>query len=410
MNTLLYLAEAFIVAYIMLIISHRIKLPSVSAFVIGGVILGGSLFYWFPLGKTLSENWLFTGELLNRFSIITQIALGIIAFSIGVELEWKRIKTLGKSIFFITIFEALGAFFVVTIVTYIIWKNLPLSLILGSISSATAPAATVSVIQQYKAKGPLTTTILAVIGIDDAISFIIFAFALTITKGYLKGEHINFIDSLINPMKEIFFAVLLGAVIGILAGYLLSRTKEQENGIFILGSAIFIVTGFAQKIDVSELLANMACGIVLINLHPKLKPKIRNVFTSFMPVFYALFFILGGAYLNVSSFPAIWLLALIYFLCRALGKSIGASLGAQIGNALPQVKKYIGLSLLPQVGAAIALALVIQQEFGTGTYGTFGRDLASKTMNILLISTFLTEFIGPYLTKLSLYKSGEAKE
>lgn len=409
MNTLLFLSEAFIIAYLMRYVSYRLKVPSVSGYVIGGVLLGGSLLFWIPGGSSFSESWLFSEKVLDQFSVVVQIALAIIALSIGVELEWKKLRHLGRSILFITFFEAFSAFFLVTIVTYLVWKNIPLSLLLGAVSSATAPAATVAVIQQYRAKGPLTSTIIAVIGIDDAISFVIFAFAMAVTKGKLLGSEIDLYVGLLQPLLGIIQALVLGSVLGFFAAVFLSRTRDKENVMFIVGAVILFISGSAVKLDVSALLANMACGTVLVNLNPSIKSKIRTAFSSFMPIFYSLFFILGGAHLNVSSFPLIWKTALLYFICRAGGKSAGASLGALFGRAPQQVRKLIGFSLLPQVGAAIALALVVQHEFGGGEYGAAGVQLAHDTMNILLVTTLFTEFIGPYMTKISLMKAGEVK-
>ena len=410
MNVLLYLAEAFFVAYLMRIVCLRLKVPAVSGYVVGGVVLGGSIFFWIPDGRIFTEHWLYSEHTLAGFQIVTQIALGIIALSIGTELEWKRLKHLGKSIVFIAFFEATIAFLIVTFVTYILWKNISLSLILGAISSATAPAATVAVMQQYKAKGPLTSTVLAVVGLDDAISFIIFAFALAIAKSSMKGEHIDLMVGLMMPFVEVIASLLLGAFIAFLTAKLINLTNDQENLIFILGAMIFLVAGIASKLKLSELLANMACGAVLINIYPFLKNKIRLSFRSFMPIFSALFFIIGGAHLNLYRFPSLWFISLVYFFCRAFGKISGAFMGAALGKADPLIRRWVGFTLLPQVGAAIALALVVQQEFGTGDYGNSGVELAQMIINVLLITTLITEFIGPYMTKISLFKLGEAKE
>ena len=407
MNFLLYLAEALFIAYLMKIASYRIGIPSVSGYVIGGVLLGGSLFYWIPGGREFSERWLFESTVREQFTIVTQIALCIIALSIGVELEWRRIRKLGRSILFITFFEATAAFLVVAVVTYLIWQDFSLSLILGAVSSATAPAATVAVIQQFKAKGPLTTTILTVVGIDDAMSLVIFAFALTVTKGFLQGEHISIALGIFKPFLEIVLSIVIGGGLGLISAGLIAKTTDSESIIFIIGAMILFISGISTDLDLSPLLANMTFGSVLVNIHSYVKNRIRSSFSSFMPVFYALFFLVGGAYLDVTVFPTIWLMAVVYFGCRFTGKVAGASFGAVLGRSLPQVRRYIGLSLLPQVGVAIALALVIYKEFGSGQYGAEGIRLARDTMNILLITTLLTEFVGPYLTKMSLKKTGE---
>lgn len=410
MNIILYLAEAFLVAYVMRLIAYRLKLPAVSGYVVGGILLGGSLFYWIPGIRDFIERWLFFENARSQLSFITHIALGSIAFTIGIELEWKRIRNLGKSICYIAIFEAFGTFILVMVITYFIWRNFSLAFILGAVSSATAPAATVSVIQQYKAHGPLTNTVLAVVGIDDAISFIIFAFAVTVAKGNLNGESFDIVNGLVRPVFDIIIALFIGSAIGIIGAKLLVTAKEHDSIIFILGAVILWVTSISAILDVSELLANMACGAIIINVYPQLKNKIRLSFSSFMPLFYALFFIIGGAHLNLFELPVIWLLSAVYFLTRAFGKIFGAWTGAVVSSSLPQIRKYVGFTLIPQVGAAIALALVIQEEFGGGSFGQSGIELADITINVLLVTTLLTESIGPFLTKMSLFKAGEARE
>ncbi len=233
---------------------------------------------------------------------------------------------------------------------------------------------------------------------------------ITVVKGNLRGQEIDLVSGLIRPLFEITASLAIGSVIGFIGGKLLTAAKDQEAIIFVLGIIVLWVTGIASMIDVSELIANMACGAIIVNMYPHLLPKIRSGFSAFLPIFYALFFIIGGAHLDISSFPAVWKLAAVYFIVRTFGKITGASVGAVLGKALPQVRKLIGFGLLPQVGAAIALALVVQQELGKGDLGQAGIDIAYKVINVLLITTLLTEFIGPYLTKISLFKAGEAKE
>ena len=410
MNIVLYLAEAFFVAYLMRVVAFRLNFPVVSAYVVGGVLLGGSLFIWMPGGVEFQNHWLFNGESLEELGFITHIALGAIALGIGAELEWKRIKTLGRSIIAIAVCEAFGAFLLVFISVLLIWRDLPFAILLGAVSSATAPAATVAVIQQYKAKGPLTKTILAVVGIDDAISFILFAFAITVAKSSMEGSPINIMTGVVRPVADIVLSLAIGGAIGLAGARLLTMTHDHESGVFVLAAIVLWVTAIAEILDLSELLANMASGIIIVNTYPMLKNRIRTIFASFMPIFYALFFIIGGAYLNLMAFPSIWLFAIVYFFARSAGKILGASTGAVIGNALPQVRRWIGFDLLPQVGAAIALALLVNADFGDGQYGMRGNEMAEDIMNILLVTTFITEFIGPYLTKLSLFKTGEARE
>ncbi len=410
MQIVILLAEAFLAAFLLRTLAHRIGIPSVTGYVVAGVVLGGTLFAWVPGADRLINTWLFSADALDQLSFISRIAIGTIAVTIGAELEWKHISQLGRSIISIAITEAMAAFAMVLLFCWLLTGDIALSMILGAVSSATAPAATVSVIQQYKARGPLTKTILAVVGIDDAISFIIFAFVITMVKGWLSGNEINLMTGLVRPLIDIAVALGIGAAVGFIGGWVLRKVRDQESMVFVLAAVILWTTGIAGLLDVSELLANMTAGVMIVNMYPHLIPKIRSAFASYLPVFYALFFIIGGAHLSLGSLPVIWSVALVYFLARSVGKVMGASAGAVIGKAAPQVRKGIGSSLLPQVGAAIALALVVLEEVGSGMYGDRGDALAWIVINVLLVTTVLTESIGPYLTKLSLAKAGETRE
>ena len=172
---------------------------------------------------------------------------------------------------------------------------------------------------------------------------------------------------------------------------------------------ILLTCGLAQSFHLSALLANMASAAVIVNRALFIKRRIQKVFADFAIVFYALFFITGGAHLDLSSIPAIGVLGMIYFLTRLVGKIGGAHLGAVLGRAGATVRKHIGFSLIPQVGVAVALALVVGREFGTGDYGQAGVDLSSLVVNILLFTTILTEVLGPYLTRRALIQAGEAR-
>ena len=394
----------------MRIISLRLRIPAVSAYVVGGVILGGSLFFWHPGGKSFSEQWLFTRDVLSEMVVITQIALGIIALTIGAEIEWRNIRKLGKSILFITFFGALVPMLFVTVAVTLIWHDFPLGLLLGAVASATAPAATVAVIHQYKSKGPLTNTIFAVVGLDDAFSFIAFAFSLALIKAVLAHESISMLHGIFMPLMEIIISFVVGIAFGTITSRLLYAIDDNESSVFIFAALILTISGLAAAFNFSSLLSNMAAGTTIVNLHPSLKSRLRLSFRAFTPIFFTLFFILGGAHLDLSGIAVIWKISLVFFLCRALGKISGASFGAIVGNALPAVKRWVGISMLPQVGAAVALALVVEHEFGGGAYGNEGIVLSNTIFNILLVTTFFTEFIGPYLTKISLVHAGEVEE
>ncbi len=410
MNLLLYLAEAFLVAYVARQAALRLRVPSVTGYVIGGVVLGGSFLFWAPSLHKAIQPYLLNPGALARLAPISDIALGLIAFSIGAELHLSRIRSLGRSIAFIVLLEAFGAFACVALAVYWWMPGQPhVALVLGTMASATAPAATVAVINQYRARGPLTTTILAVVGVDDAIALIIYAFAAAISKAFLSGAPIDLMSGFLMPVVEVVFSLGMGAAIGALTLPIVRRVKQPEDLLLLTAFTIFLTCGLAQSFHLSALLANMASAAVIVNRALFIKRRIQKVFADFAIVFYALFFITGGAHLDLSSIPAIGVLGMIYFLTRLVGKIGGAHLGAVLGRAGATVRKHIGFSLIPQVGVAVALALVVGREFGTGDYGQAGVDLSSLVVNILLFTTILTEVLGPYLTRRALIQAGEAR-
>jgi len=404
-----YVAAALIAAMVAQWLARKARVPTVTAYVIVGVVLGGSF-----LGEQsqLRQDFLFNADVLKDFSIVSELALGLIAFSIGAELELKRLRSLGKSIICITLLEACCAFAVVTLALGLWLGNGHWSqaLVLGAIASATAPAATVSVIRQYKAKGPLTDTILAVVGIDDAVALIIYEFAAVFAH-FTYGElHGPLWLMAILPFAEVAAALGVGALCGLIALPLLNRSKAPETLMFASVTAIVFTVAVATVITqsmahfhCSPLLTVMAMSATLVNREPLLKQRVGQTIRSFVPIFFAFFFILGGAHLNVLALRAVGVVALIYLVARAAGKIGGASLGAWVGGAQPKVRRFIGYSLIPQVGVAVALAYAVELDFHEH------KDLAMLAMNVLLFTTLITEIVGPLMTRYALVKSGEGR-
>jgi len=392
----LYLAAIFIAAYATKVGVNKIKVPEVTGFVLLGVILG------------VSAVNLLTPEMLNKFSPISTIALGMIAFTIGIELKVDVIKSLGKSIFSIVLCESLGAFTVVFIVlNYIYHAELNTSLLLGAVASATAPAATVAVIRQYKAKGPLTSTILAVVGLDDAAALIIYVFIEGFVSSRLLGTSIAIPTMLLSALLAILEAFAIGIVAAIFYVLILKKVKNNDQIMLLLVAFILGLIGISEYIGVSELLATMAFGAVIVNTSPVLSKKSASIVTNLSPIFITAFFILGGANLNIALIKQIGLLGIFYFFARSIGKTGGASLGAKIGKAPKTVRSLVGFALLPQVGVALALALAINKEFTLPKYGNAGSTMATIVINVLLFTTIITEIVGPLLTRYALKKAGE---
>lgn len=409
-NLLLYLGLIFLLAFYNKSFCKKFNIPEVTGYVLLGVLFG------------ISVLKLFNNEILEGFEYLSSIALGMIAFTIGIELKFDVIKKLGKSIIFIVIMESFGAFFVVFFTLTFLSKmeiinNMQIykSILLAAVAAATAPAATVAVIRQYKAKGTLSSTILAVVGIDDAVALIIYVFASSFAKSLIKGTDVHILEVTYNAVVLVFYAFVIGTIAAFLLIFLLRKIKSTEMIRILLAAFIMILLGLCETLHISELLAIMVFGVLITNFSPVIGKKSISFVESLTPMFLAAFFILGGAHLDVMAIKKIGFVGIIYFIARSIGKVGGASLGAILGKAPDKIKKYIGFALLPQVGVALALALSIKKDFTLPIYNTIkmyngmgkGEELAYIVINILLFTTIITEVIGPMLTKIVLKKAGE---
>jgi Kef-type K+ transport system membrane component KefB len=397
---LLVLSIIFFISFLNKLISPKLKMPEVTGYVILGVV-ASALFAPF-VGRGVFD------EILDSVEIISGFALALIGFSIGVELKISTLKKLGSSIFLIVILETVGTFILVSLVLKLLGFETYSSILLGAVSSATAPAATVSVIRQYKAKGTLTSSILAVVGIDDASALIIYVIAASFAKSLISGTHIEISKILLSVVTSITMAVAIGAISGFLYSVLVKKIRNQDIIETILIAFLLMLLGISELFHISELLTIMTFGAVLANLSELTTRRSEKVTEKFNNILIGAFFITGGAHLDLTVVKSVFWVGLIYFTVRAIGKIAGASLGAILGKASPKVKKHIGFTLLPQVGVALALAIAIKKEFGGVVCKNY--DLGLFVFNILLFTTLITELVGPILTKRALIKAGEIKE
>jgi NhaP-type Na+/H+ or K+/H+ antiporter len=396
LNSLIILAITLLMAYFVKRLSGKAGLPIVTGYVLIGVVLGISLL------NILHDH------ALRDLDLVNDLALGLIAFTIGSELRRSVFKELGRSILLIAVFEGIMAFALVTGVMLLIARDrLYQALILGAVASATAPAATVYVIQQYKAKGPLATTILAVVGIDDAIALTIFVFASAMVRSILGSTHISAGMLIFRACYEIGMSLIMGAVTGLIFVSLFRKVRFPDDLLLGTGAFILLDLGIAEHFHLSGMLSVMTFAAMVSNLNIMLNNRSSRILEGFAPVLYACFFIFGGAHLNFALLPKIGWIGVAYLLSRAAGKIGGASLGAWIGKASNNIRKYIGFSLIPQVGVAIALAIMVRKEFGQPQYGAAGSELATLVINVLLFTTIVTEIVGPLLTRWVLGKAGE---
>ncbi|MBL7007205.1 MAG: cation:proton antiporter [Spirochaetia bacterium] len=375
-----------------------IKLPSIIGFMLIGVLLGPSLF------NILHE------EFKVNLSFITDIALSFVAVSIGIELSFADLKKQGKGIIVVIAAESFLAFMLVTGALYLLTKDIALSLIFGSIAPASAPAGTVAIIQEYKAKGSLTKALYAVVGFDDGLGIIIFGFASAISRSILGIEAGMESESwyllILEPLKEIALSLAVGGVVAFVF-CLLARKLSQARDIFILIFAtILISAGLCNLLHLSIILTNMIVGIVIVNTQQKnLVQKIHHELSEFMPILFIMFFILAGANLHVAALPSLGLLGIVYIAARTTGLMTGASLGSIAGGLEPKIRKYLGMGILSQAGVAIGLSLVVKNEFTS--ISAHGAEIGNIVITTITATCIFFEIIGPILTKIGLEKSGE---
>ncbi len=372
-------------------LSRRLRIPQVVGYILIGVLFGSSFLDFITL------------DMVGELQGLSSLALAFIGFTIGGELAFSNLRELGPSIVAIAVLEALAAFVLVLGIVFLITHNLPLALIFGALASATAPAATVDVLWEYKSKGPLTTTLFAVVGIDDSIALIIFGFASAIAKALLTNADLTARAVLVAPALEILGSALVGILLGIALSLVLKRLKSDSDYLLFTLGAILLGSAAAQHFHLSLILTNMIMGVTVINVS-----KRRDAFsaiTRLSPPLYLFFFLLVGAMLQVSLLAKLGLIGLAYIVFRTLGKSVGAWVGAKATQAPDVVRKYLGLGLLSQAGVAIGLAIETSNTFGT--LGPAGAELALLTVNVITGTTFFYQMIGPSLTKLAITKAHE---
>jgi NhaP-type Na+/H+ or K+/H+ antiporter len=393
-NPLSTIGLLLIVSFLGSKIFQRFGIPQVVGFIVLGVLHGPSFLNVIPLGVSQ--------ELL----LISEIALGLIGFDMGSHLRLSEIRKLGKSIIFILIFEAFGAFFLVTAGVYALTQSWYTALIFGALSSATAPAATVDVLAEYDAKGPLTTTLLAVVGLDDALSLLLYSLAAAFAASLLAGGAApTLIEILELPVIEIGGSVLLGAAMGYALNWVMHRMKSRHDAMAVSIGFVFLGAGISLAMHFSLILTTMVMGMVTVNCCPDHGRRIRYTIEQAGPVIYVLFFTLVGARFQISLLPTMGLLGLTYIVLRSTGKFFGAWLGGCIGGAEKAVRNNLGLGLFSQAGVAIGLALSAAARFSQ--YGPEGQALGSLVINVITATTFVVQIIGPIAVKYAITRAGE---
>jgi len=388
MSALFYLALILFSGLILGRAVKLIKLPNVTGYLIAGLIIGPYCF------KLLSV------DLVTDLEIISEMALAFIAFSIGAEFKLSYLKEMGLTPVIIAIFEALTATFLVAVVLVLFGFEIEMALLLGAIAAATAPAATIMVVKQYKAKGPVTQTLLSVVALDDAVALMAFGFAMAIVNTMQNPEQNSIIMSVVSPLIEIFGSIAVGFVLGLIFTIPLRFFKKDSNRTIITVGFVFLGSSLATMLGLSPLLLCMCMGAMLVNV-TKAGKAIFKLTESITPPLFLMFFVVSGAELNVTILPQIGVIGILYVVFRAVGKALGAYIGAMIMKAPAAIKKYVGLTLIPQAGVAIGLSLIAAQ-----TLPEYGQTIRA----VILCGTLIYELIGPVTTKIALKKAGEIKD
>ncbi len=403
MDIIFYSGLILISGFIFGELAKLARLPKVTGYILAGVLLNPQLFSIIP------------NDISEHTNLITNISLSFITFSVGGTLLYSKVKALGKSITYITIFEAETAFLLVFIGLFFIapfFVNipgvsnltffLPLALFFGALASPTDPSATLAVMHQYKAKGEVSSTIMGVAAFDDIFGLLNFSLAMSIAQVLVSGNSFDIQSSLLGPLYKIGGAISLGLIMGFILNLSSVKIKKESSGnlIVLIFGVLLTTFGIADYIGVDELLSTMTVGIMVVNFN-KYQERIFEILSeNTEEIIFVLFFVLSGLQLNFSVLLNYLPIALIFVALRFLGKYTGTRIGSSLAKSSTVVRKYTFGGLLPQGGIVIGLALLIkqQEEFS---------DIADIIISVIIGATIIHELMGPIFAKISLRKAGE---
>ncbi|MBR3975407.1 MAG: cation:proton antiporter [Clostridia bacterium] len=409
MEILLCLSIALFAGLLLSRLAKKLQLPAVTAYLIAGILIGPYLLGSFGvegLGFISKEN-------VEYYGIISDVALGFIAFLIGNEFRLSQLKQIGKQATIIGILQAVVTTLLVDAVLigiHFIFPDklsLPAAIILGAVASATAPAATLMVVRQYKAKGPITKILLPIVALDDAVGLVLFAVSFGVAKALILGK-VDILSVVLEPVLEVVLSIALGAVMGYVFSFFERFFHSRSKRLAMSVAFVFLTVALSMlefnvggvHIAFSSLLVCMMLGTVFCNICDFSEELMDRLDRWTAPLF-ILFFVISGAELELSTFKdiTIVLIGLIYILSRCAGKYLGARFSSKMTNCDPNIVKYLGVTLFPQAGVALGMAIKAE------TLGAEGAIVA----NITLFAVLIYEIVGPYLTKTVLLKAGEIK-
>jgi len=386
MNIYVLVALVLILGFILGRILRRLRLTEVLAYILSGIIIGRVLNFSPP----------------EQFSvIITGTTLAFVAYIVGLSFPFSFLRRMGKQIVIILIVQVFMTFIATLGFVYLLTRDLPLSIILASLAPATAPAGTIAVLRDLRAKGTLTDITIALVGLDDALVILIYAVGIRLTK-LLLGAEASMSLTFAYPLWEIFGALALGGAIGVAIAYFTKRIHLSSDQIFVVSLAAAILCwGLAEMIGVSAILTCMALGTAVINLNVQIGNRSNELIDNIMTPVFVLFFATIGMEMDFSLFHVMWPLIIMYVVGRSIGKIAGCSLGAAISRSESKIKKYLGLAMLDQAGVAMGLAFLATQALS-------GYELGGSIITIMAATTVVHGLITPPLIQYAVKKAGEA--
>jgi Kef-type K+ transport system membrane component KefB len=383
-----------IVGYIFGQLAEKIKLPTITGYILAGVVIGSS-------GMKLIRH-----ENMEILYILSEVTLSFIAVIIGGEFSFYKLKLYGKKILILTLAQMFLTFFLVSFGLLAIGFSNYIAFVLGAISAATAPAATVVIVEKLKARGKFVDYLYGIVALDDAGTVILFSIVFAISGSMMGDVQVNISHSIIHAFKEIIISIVIGGISGLIIHFVTFK-KHNLNEIKIISlGIIFLTTSIAISLHLSPLIANMTLGMMIINMNKK-NARILFSIEPMTPPLYAIFFAIAGAELNIAVFkdPTILIAGLVYITLRFVGKYFGIFVSSMALKVEKPIRNYLGLSLLPQAGVAIGLMLFVQASPIVLQASIEVQNEIAEMTNIILMSVFINEVIGPPLSKFAILKN-----
>lgn len=394
MEISVFLGIAILLGFIGGKLSNRVKFPAVIGYILAGLVLGPSFLN------------LFNEAFLKDLGLVSDLTLGLVAFIIGSEMRLGILRSVGKGILLIILAESFFAFFAVFGLIYFLTHKLYLALLFGAMAPASAPAGTVVVLQEFRAKGPLTNALLTVVGLDDGLAILIYAFAAALAKIAISNAHISLQATVGQPLLEIAGALVLGGGLGLIMAFVAKKIASKQELLILTLAAVLLCVGLSNLLHFSLILSNLAFGMIIANTYLRTSRRTYDVIHNITPPLYVLFFVIAGAHLQIRLLPAMGLIGVLYIIGRSFGLISGAWFGATVSKAHENVRKYLGLGILSQAGVAIGLALLVGREFGD--LNGVGKEVSIMVINTIAATTIIFEIVGPLTTKFAISRAGEA--